>query len=256
MVIQDGTPEAFEAYLAVYTVAPYAPRVRALFERRQEMIAWYTAVTVNTVASFEMFLARYPNSDLATTARRLMERARNRSLASLAAVTPTCACTAPTTPATPRIQPPPAREKKVEKPKKEKVAKRTTEKPEKKKKSSRGKDFVSDEEMSRGGRPVSSGGGGGGGAPPISIGIGFGGGRMPMGGGRSHTAPVGRSCVERRALSLTIRRRYGRVGRLAVTTKSLPNPSRLLYNPACPAQRWKRRQNALAGRSIEHPEGD
>ena len=192
MVILDGTPEAFEAYLAVYTVAPYAPRVRALFERRQEMIAWYTAVTVNTVASFEMFLARYPNSDLAMTARRLMERARNRSLASLAAVTPTCACTVPTTPATPRIQPPPPREKKVEKPKKEKVAKRTTEKPEKKKKSSRGKDFVSDEEMSRGGRPVSSGGGGGGGAPPISIGIGFGGGRMPMGGGRSHTAPVGR----------------------------------------------------------------
>jgi hypothetical protein len=197
LVIQDGTVEAFEAYLAVYSVAPYAPRVRALFERRQEMMAWYTAVTVNTVGSFELFLASYPNSDLAITARRLMERARNRSLASLASVTPTCACTAPTTPATPRIQPPP-REKKVDKPKKEKVAKRTPEKPEKKvekKKPSRGKDFVSDEEMNRGGgRPAgSSSSGGGGGGMPISIGIGFGGGRMGgggMGGGRSHTAPV------------------------------------------------------------------
>ncbi len=44
------------------------------------MIAWYVAVVVNSPASFEAFLAQYPSSDLAPTAMRLLERARNRSL--------------------------------------------------------------------------------------------------------------------------------------------------------------------------------
>jgi uncharacterized caspase-like protein len=187
LVIQDGSVEAFDAYLSVYSVAPYAPRVRSLLERRREMMAWYTAVTINTVASFEAFLARYGNSDLAETARRLMERARNRSLASLDPVTPTCACSLPA---------PPAPQKKTEKskkePKKGKHAKRSTPEREKKK-STRGKTFVSDDEVARSGggpRPAgSSGGGGGGGAPPISIGIGIGGGGF--GGGRSHSVPSG-----------------------------------------------------------------
>src|SRR5262245_18268795 len=122
IVIEDGTPEAFEAYVAVYSAPPYAPRVRSLLERRREMMAWYNAVTLNTVASYQTFLAAYANSDLAPTAQRLLERARSRSLASLGPVTPTCACTQGA---------PPVREKKAQSKKKEKQASRTPEKPSK-----------------------------------------------------------------------------------------------------------------------------
>ena len=170
IVIQDGTPEAFEAYLAVYSVAPFAGRVRGLLDRRREMIAWYTAVTINSVASYQAFLADYANSDLAITAQRLIERARSRSLASLA-VGPACSCS----------QPAPAQEKRTKGKKKEKQASRSSdERPAK-----RGKRFISDEEIGTGPSPRPVGGGG----PPISIGIG----RMPMGGssggGRTTTMP-------------------------------------------------------------------
>jgi len=179
LVILDGTPEAFEAYIAVYSTPPFAPRVRGLLERRREMMAWYTAVTVNTVASYEVFLASYPNSDLAATARRLMERARNR-VASLAPVVPACTCTAP--PREPR-EPREQRTKETKKEKKKKQASRETDDKPSKKRGKRGKDFVSDEEMaSGGGRPAGGGGGGGGGGPPVSIGIGIGGG-IPIGRG-------------------------------------------------------------------------
>lgn len=80
IVIREDTIEGYEAYLAVYPLPPFAPRVRSLFDRRREMIAWYFAVTINTVESYRAFLAMYPNSDLTTTARRLVERARPRSM--------------------------------------------------------------------------------------------------------------------------------------------------------------------------------
>src|SRR5262245_27988673 len=179
IVIEDGTPEAFEAYVAVYSVATYAPRVRSLLERRREMMAWYTAVTLNTVASYQTFLAAYANSDLAATAQRLGERARSRSLlASLGPVTPACACTQGA---------PPVREKKAKDTKKEKKEKQSS------KRAKRGKQFVSDEEIGSGPPPRAVGGGGG---PPVSIGIGLGGfGRGPVrpggGGGYHPTGPTG-----------------------------------------------------------------
>jgi len=40
------------------------------------MFAWFDAVRLNSVLAYEAFLARYPNSDLAPTAKRLEERAR------------------------------------------------------------------------------------------------------------------------------------------------------------------------------------
>ena len=79
--------------------------MRSLLERRREMLAWNTAVAINTAASFEAFLASYGNSDLAATARKMQERVRNRSLGANAALTPpvlqptnvalgpTCPCT-------------------------------------------------------------------------------------------------------------------------------------------------------------------
>jgi hypothetical protein len=100
IVIREDAVEAYEAFVAIYGNSPLAPRVRSLFDRRREMVAWYTAVTLNTIESFRAFLDQFPNSDLAATARRLQERARTRSaLASLAPVrisaVPPAACTCP-----------------------------------------------------------------------------------------------------------------------------------------------------------------
>jgi hypothetical protein len=79
--------------------------MRSLLERRREMLAWNTAVAINTAASFDEFLASYGSSDLAATARKMQERVRNRSLGANAALTapvvqptnvalgPTCPCT-------------------------------------------------------------------------------------------------------------------------------------------------------------------
>jgi hypothetical protein len=193
VVIEEGTPEAFEAYLAVYTVAPYAGRVRTLLDRRREMIAWYAAVQVNTSASYELFLATYPNSDLAVTAQRLLERSRDRAISSMAALTPLCP---------PTVQPAPTR--KASKPEPKKQVTRTPPEPKVKKRGAKS-GFISDEEVRRSGGPApgertTTGG------PPISIGIGvgipirgLGGGHrsIPSSGGHapvksmpgSHTAP-------------------------------------------------------------------
>jgi uncharacterized caspase-like protein len=85
LVISEDSIEGYEAFVAIYPIAPYGPQVRAILDRRQEMFAWYQAVVLNSVAGFEVFLARFPNSDLAATARKLMERSRQRSLANNAA---------------------------------------------------------------------------------------------------------------------------------------------------------------------------
>jgi hypothetical protein len=110
IVISEDKIEAYEAYVALYGAPPLGPRVRGLLDRRNEMMAWYIAVTINTPASFQAFLAKYPSSDFAVTAMRLLERARGRvlmagaaggptQLASLNPATPTCACSTPPAPA-------------------------------------------------------------------------------------------------------------------------------------------------------------
>ena len=104
MVILEDTAEAYEAYVSLFAAPPLGPRVRTLFDRRKEMIAWYVAVTINSPASFEAFLAQYKSSDFAQTAMRLLERARSRSLmaggapvqlANANPAAPTCACSKP-----------------------------------------------------------------------------------------------------------------------------------------------------------------
>jgi hypothetical protein len=86
MIIGADVLEAYQEFLALHPAAPFGPRVRSLLDRRQEMIAWYDAVSLNSVASFQAFLARYGNSDLASTALRLQDRARQKP--QLAAATP------------------------------------------------------------------------------------------------------------------------------------------------------------------------
>ena len=80
LVIEADTVEAYEAFLTVYPKFEYVERIRVLVDRRLEMIAWYDATVVNDPIAFESFLVRYPDSDLAATARRLQERAKHRSL--------------------------------------------------------------------------------------------------------------------------------------------------------------------------------
>jgi Caspase domain len=99
-VIGEDSLPAYEAFVELFSAPPLGPRVRALLDRRREMMAWAAAVAINTPASYEAFLANYPSSDLAATARKLMERMRNRLQAASSAAGPIAVALAqPTGPA-------------------------------------------------------------------------------------------------------------------------------------------------------------
>ena len=74
LVIADDSVAGYEAFTMLFAQSSYTPRMRSLLERRREMLAWNTAVAINTAASFDEFLASYGNSDLAATARKMRER--------------------------------------------------------------------------------------------------------------------------------------------------------------------------------------
>jgi uncharacterized caspase-like protein len=78
VVLQD-TVVVYQIFLTIYPQSPWARIIRDIMERRLEMLAWFDAIRLNSVAAFDAFLARYPNSDLTPTARRMAERARLRS---------------------------------------------------------------------------------------------------------------------------------------------------------------------------------
>lgn len=88
LVIAEDSIEAYEAFVALFNQPPYISRIQQLVERRREIVAWYSAVAVNTASSFQLFLNAYPRSDFARTAMKLMERVKNRSLTANAAFTP------------------------------------------------------------------------------------------------------------------------------------------------------------------------
>jgi len=94
LVIADDSVSAYEAFVALFAQPPYNVRVRAQLERRYVMEAWSTAVAINTAASYQAFLATYPDSDLAVTARKMQERVRNRSFGTPTnlALGPMCPC--------------------------------------------------------------------------------------------------------------------------------------------------------------------
>jgi hypothetical protein len=134
--------------------------VRVIVNRRQEMVAWYTATTVNSVASYKYFLAKYGTTDMAATAQMLMGRAATRSLLAstdplaLGLVGPPCNCSVPPT-------------------------RRAETKPDKKSKSTRSARRASDPSprvVDDAGPPAAAA------VVPIGIGIGIGG--IGMGGGR------------------------------------------------------------------------
>jgi uncharacterized caspase-like protein len=75
-VVSQNATAGYQELLRAYPNSNYSAQIRALLERRQEMISWHDAVKANTVATFEAFLAIYPHSDLVTTAQRLLSAAR------------------------------------------------------------------------------------------------------------------------------------------------------------------------------------
>jgi hypothetical protein len=78
MIVGDGTVEAYEAFVALYTEPPFGPQARLWLDRQRRMLAWNDAVLLNTVAAYRAFLVQYPDSDLTATARKLIERLRYR----------------------------------------------------------------------------------------------------------------------------------------------------------------------------------
>ena len=90
IVTQEDSIEAYQAYLGLFPAQALTQRVRQVLDRRNLMIAWYAATTIDTPASYQTFLANYADTDLSITALRLLERAKNRSL--LAALPNACPC--------------------------------------------------------------------------------------------------------------------------------------------------------------------
>src|SRR6516162_159235 len=109
MIVEDGTLEAYQAFVALYAQSRFASEAHQWILRTQRMLAWNEAVTFNTAASYRAFLAEYPDSDLAATARKLIERLRYKPSvmpALVAAAQPGNValgnCSAPTPPALPK----------------------------------------------------------------------------------------------------------------------------------------------------------
>jgi len=203
IIVNDGSLEAYQAFVALYAEPPYGAEARTWLALHLRMAAWNEAVLINTVASYQAFLAVYPDSDLTPTVRKLIDRLRYRPVIASAVATPVALPTnvalGPTCPCTPAPLP----IKKVDAPKKAELPKKGDDKPAKKhddappKHASRsprvrdaGDDVVYDPPARDYGPPVPLP------LPPVGIGIGIGGfgggggygggyGRGPVGGGYS-----------------------------------------------------------------------
>ena len=78
IIVADGTDEAYEAFAGLYPQTPLGVLARDWLNRHIRMVAWNNAVIINTAAGYRGFLAKFPDSDLTATARKLEERLRNR----------------------------------------------------------------------------------------------------------------------------------------------------------------------------------
>ena len=111
IIVADGTDEAYEAFAALYAQTPLGRLARDWLVRHQRMVAWNNAVLINTASGYRSFLAKFPDSDLTATARKLEQRLRNRPdftpavAAANAAVPQNVALAAPTCPC--NVQPSP-----------------------------------------------------------------------------------------------------------------------------------------------------
>src|ERR1700694_1535494 len=78
MIVAEGTDEAYEAFVGLFTQPPFGPQAREWLDRHRRMVAWNNAVIINTAAAYRAFLVQYPDSDLTVTARKLEDRLRYR----------------------------------------------------------------------------------------------------------------------------------------------------------------------------------
>jgi hypothetical protein len=80
IIVADGTVEAYEAFVILFTQGPFALEAQEWLDLHRRMAAWNEAVTINTVVSYRAFLVAYPQSDLTVTADKLIERLRYRPI--------------------------------------------------------------------------------------------------------------------------------------------------------------------------------
>jgi hypothetical protein len=78
IIVADGSDEAYEAFAIMFAQNPLGVLARDWLDRHLRMVAWNNAVVINTAAGYRAFLAKFPDSDLTATARKLEERLRNR----------------------------------------------------------------------------------------------------------------------------------------------------------------------------------
>jgi hypothetical protein len=78
VIVADGTDEAYEAFAGLFPQTALGRLARDWLVRHRRMVAWNEAVLINTASGYRSFLAKFPDSDLSATARKLELRLRNR----------------------------------------------------------------------------------------------------------------------------------------------------------------------------------
>ena len=117
LIVADGTDEAYEAFAGLFPQTALGRLARDWLVRHRRMVAWNDAVLTNTASGYRSFLAKFPDSDLSATARKLEQRLRNRPeftpavAAANAAVPQNVALAGPTCPC--NVQPPQQQPQKV-----------------------------------------------------------------------------------------------------------------------------------------------
>ena len=110
LIVADGTDEAYEGFAGLFPQTALGRLARDWLVRHRRMVAWNDAVLINTASGYRSFLAKFPDSDLSATARKLEQRLRNRPeftpavAAANAAVPQNVALAGPTCPC--NVQPP------------------------------------------------------------------------------------------------------------------------------------------------------
>ena len=117
LIVADGTDEAYEAFAGLFPQTALGRLARDWLVRHRRMVAWNDAVLINTASGYRSFLAKFPDSDLSATARKLEQRLRNRPeftpavAAANAALPQNIALAGPTCPC--NVQPPQQQPQKV-----------------------------------------------------------------------------------------------------------------------------------------------
>ena len=78
IIVADGTDESYEAFATLYQGTTRGLQAKDWLDRHRRLVAWNKAVLINTASGYREFLALYPDSDLTITARKLADRLRFR----------------------------------------------------------------------------------------------------------------------------------------------------------------------------------